>query len=69
MEKYVELIEKTSKEKSIMQSSSPDDYIRHYNSKILNLFGIELQPTNTENVISDKWKYLLDETKKFKAQF
>ena len=57
MEKSVKLIEKTSKAKIIMQSSSSDDYICHYNSEILNIFGIELQLTNTENVMINKNTY------------
>ena len=37
-----------------VQSNSSDNYIRHYNVKILNLFDPELQLINTKAVIKSK---------------
>ena len=51
-----------------VQSNSSDNYIRHYNVKILNLFDPELQLINTKSVIKNKLKDLLNELKKFKVQ-
>ena len=51
-----------------MQSNSSDNWVDHYNVKILNLFGPELQLINTKPVIKNKFKKLLSELKKFKFQ-
>ena len=58
VEKYIEM----------MQSSSSDDSLCHYNIKILNLFDMELQLINTKLIIKNKSKELLRELKKFKVQ-
>ena len=51
-----------------VQSNSSDNYIHHYNVKILNLFHPELQLINTKPVIKNKLEGLLSELKKFKVQ-
>ena len=51
-----------------VQSNFSDNYIRHYDDKILNLFNPELQLTNTKLVIKNKLEGLLNELKKFKVQ-
>ena len=68
VETYAELIKKTPEAKIMMQSSSSDDCVRHYNIEILNLFDSELQLINTKPVIKSKFKDLLGELKKFKVQ-
>ena len=47
VEKYVKLIENTPEAKVVMQSSSSDNCVCHYNINILNLFNSELQLINT----------------------
>ena len=42
----------------MMQLSSSDDCVCHYNIEILNLFDQELQPINTKLVIKNKLKQL-----------
>ena len=51
-----------------MQSSSSDNFVSHYNIKILNLFDPELQLINSEPGIKNKLKDLFGELKKFKIQ-
>ena len=53
-----------------VQSNSSDNFIRHYNVKIVNPFDLELQliNNNTKPVIKNKLKGLLNELKKFKVQ-
>ena len=53
---------------NMMQSSSSDNCICHYNVKILNLFDPELQLINTKPIIKNILKELLSELKKFKVQ-
>ena len=57
VEKYVEM----------MQSSSSENCICHFNIKILNLFDPELQFINSKPIIKKKLKKLLSELKKFKV--
>ena len=57
VEKYVEM----------MQSSSSENCICHFNIKILNLFDPELQFINSKPIIKKKSKKLLSELKKFKV--
>ena len=52
----------------MMQSSSSDNCIYHYNIEIFNLFDSELQLINTKPIIKNKLKELLSELKKFKVQ-
>ena len=47
----------------MMQSSSSNDCVCHYNIKILNLFDPELQLINTQLVIKNKLKNLIVELK------
>ena len=58
VEKYVEMI----------QTSSYDTCLCHYNMKVLNLFDPELKLSNTKPIIKNKLKELLSELKKFKIQ-
>ena len=51
----------------MMQSRFCDNYICHFNIKILNQFDPELQPINTKPIIKNKFKKLLTEMKKFKV--
>ena len=51
-----------------VQLNSSENYIRHYNVKISNLFDPELQLINTKPVIKNKLKGLLSELKKFQVQ-
>ena len=53
-----------------VQSNSSDNFIHHYNVKILNPFDLELQliNNNTKPVIKNKLKGLLNELKTFKVQ-
>ena len=51
-----------------MQPNSPDNFVHHYNVKILNLFDPELQLINTKPIIKNKLKELLSEMKNFKVQ-
>ena len=62
-QKNVDLIEKTLEAKIMMQSSSSNDCVCHYNIKILNLFDPELQLINTKLVIKNKLKNLIVELK------
>ena len=48
VEKYVELIEKVSEAKIMIQSSSSDNCVRIHNIEISNLFDPELQLTDTK---------------------
>ena len=48
VEKYVELIEKVSEAKIMIQSSSSDNCVRIHNIEISNLFDLELQLTDTK---------------------
>ena len=57
VEKYVEMI----------QSSSSDNCICHFNIKILNLFDPELQLINTKTIIKNKLKEFLTDLEKFKV--
>ena len=57
VEKYVEM----------MQSSSSDNCVRHFNIKVLNLFDPDLQLTSTKLIIKNKLKEL-NGLKKFKVQ-
>ena len=57
IEKYVEMI----------QSSSSDNCICHFNIKILNLFDPELQLINTKTIIKNKLKEFLTDLEKFKV--
>ena len=45
----------------MMQSSSSDNCICHYNVEILNLFDPKLQLINTKPIIKDKLKELLSD--------
>ena len=54
VERYVEM----------MQSSSSDNCICHYNIKILNLFDPEWKLINTKSIIKNKLKELLSKSKK-----
>ena len=51
-----------------VQSNYSDNYIHHYNVKILNLFNPELQLIDTKPVIKSKLKGLLCKLKKLKVQ-
>ena len=51
-----------------VHSNFSDNYIRHYDVKILNLLNPELQLTNTKLVIKSKLEGLLNDLKKFKVQ-
>ena len=68
VKKYVELIEKMEEIKTVMQSSSPDDCVSHYNIEILNLFDPELQLSNTKSIIKNKLKVLFFELKKYEVE-
>ena len=48
-----------------MESNYSDNFVRHYNVEILNLFDPELQLINTKPVIKNKLKQLLSELKKY----
>ena len=52
----------------LMQSSSSDNCIYHYNVKILNLFDPELQLVNTKPIIINQLKVLLCKLENFKDQ-
>ena len=67
-EGYIELIEKMSETKAIMQSSSTDRCACIYNIKILKLLFPELQLINNKAVIQNQLKDLLGGLKKFKVQ-
>ena len=54
--------------KKYMQSNSSDNCIHRYNVEILNIFDPELQLINTKSIIKNKFKEVLSELKKFKAQ-
>ena len=54
--------------KIMIQSSSSDQYIRHYNIQVLNPFDPDLQLINTKMVVKNKLKELLGESKNLKAQ-
>ena len=57
VEKYVEMI----------QSSTSDNCICHFNIKILNLVDPELQLINTKTIIKNKLKEFLTDLEKFKV--
>ena len=48
VDKYVKLTAKPPEAKVVMQLSSSDNSVCHYNIKILNLFDPELQLINTK---------------------
>ena len=58
VEKYFEM----------MQSSSFDNCICHFDIKILNFFGPDLQLINTKPIMKNKLKELLCQLKKFTVQ-
>ena len=51
----------------MMQSSSSDNCICHYNIKILNLFDPELQLINTKPIIKNKLEELFKGVEKVKS--
>ena len=51
-----------------LQSNFSDNFVHHYNVKIVNLFDPELQLINTKPVVENKLKELLRVLKKFKVQ-
>ena len=51
----------------MMQSSSSDNWIHHYNIMILNLFDPDLQLINTKSRIKNKLKELLSDLIKFRV--
>ena len=67
-EGYIELIEKMSEAKAIMQSSSTDRCACIYNIEVLKLFFPKLQLINNKLVIENQLKDLLGGLKKFKVQ-
>ena len=67
VKKYAELIEKMEEIKTVMQSSSSDDCVSHYNIEILNLFDPELQLSNTKSIIKNKLKVLFGELEKYEV--
>ena len=52
----------------IMQSNSSNNSIHRYDNEILNIFGPELQLSNTKPIIKNKLKQLLSDSKKIKVQ-
>ena len=52
----------------MMQLSSSDNCLWHYNFKILNLFDPELQLIKPKPMIKNKLKTLKNKLKKFKVQ-
>ena len=53
---FVAITDKAKKYAEMMRSSSSDNYMWHYNVKILNLFDPELQMINTKPIMKDKLK-------------
>ena len=54
--------------KKYLQSNSSENWIHHYNVKILNIFNPELQRINTKAIIKNILKEILSELKKFEVQ-
>ena len=65
---YLTTSDEVEKYFQMMQSSSSDNCICHFDIKILKFFSPELQLVNTKPIIKNKLKELLCELKKFKVQ-